>query len=807
MNLNNEKNKRSVEFNACVRCGMKSLDDPRLAMNDMGEELQMYIDGEYECTTTLKNDDTTPVSRSNQSMVENRNDESIDGIYDKEFPSCYGEVVKINGYPYRDTLNVYDMIPSSLKDTEKRRVYWIIHSYGIDLSKPGSRIILDNDKLQVYVGEYEKPSLVFRVDVNNESVEGNDMTVSDTGTSNKQMENKSNDAELYLKYPSVMNVVKGILNKYNEQMDSKQVRLEPDGNMIHIYVLNEYKSSAMVERVDGTIVATEVNKNNVKPEKTVKEKFTDIMKMVDYICNTKVDPLVDKRVYFTPRYKSIQNHIFEVYLGLQLIGAFKETHPEYHDCVIYEEIDKKSDEYLTAKFGCTKNSPLSMEGKTLHFTHNDADGLGCALVTNFMLKGDLNCKTSFNGIYDIDKKVNETIDAIDAGEIENVKNIIVSDISISDETAERLDECATKYGITLILVDHHKSNKLPEKFNWCYVNESSGKSACVLLKEYLKNRSMQFNHESSLDNVLNKISRYDTWAWKQDPRGDMDEEYYDIMIKLYGINEAFHTIRYNIDRYGYGITATDEKIIAAYQSKRDIDIEKQKKKFVRMKLYEYQVAVMVGDTDYINELCDKVCEDESVDIAVVLFPSSRIISFRSKKTDLNLSRLAKQIFNGGGHPQAAGAKLSTDDAMKLIRMYYKHMEENQSNDKKQVTEHNTTNKHTSNAVANEIASLIIRIMDMIKDESDKSNKPYLIGLECLRNHPIIDSIREYYNTIYKDQKVDEIIKTIVASRLALYVTPDDVNEYIRSKGISKYKSIYDFGYDFLDGFNDEKGEQ
>jgi nanoRNase/pAp phosphatase (c-di-AMP/oligoRNAs hydrolase) len=58
------------------------------------------------------------------------------------------------------------------------------------------------------------------------------------------------------------------------------------------------------------------------------------------------------------------------------------------------------------------------------------------------------------------------------------------------------------------------------------------------------------------------------------------------------------------------------------------------------------------------------------DFAVGLYMSTKSLSFRaSPNSSINLGLIAKAM-GGGGHPSAAGVKLSSEEFLEVLRRYY-----------------------------------------------------------------------------------------------------------------------------------------
>ena len=97
-----------------------------------------------------------------------------------------------------------------------------------------------------------------------------------------------------------------------------------------------------------------------------------------------------------------------------------------------------------------------------------------------------------------------------------------------------------------------------------------------------------------------------------------------------------------------------------------MNIEREAKLFSCNDLFsEYNViSIICGKNDDVNAIAEYLYTMYTwADFILILFPHSQIISFRTNKTDVNVGRIAKRIFKGGGHPQSAGANLSDDTEM------------------------------------------------------------------------------------------------------------------------------------------------
>lgn len=99
--------------------------------------------------------------------------------------------------------------------------------------------------------------------------------------------------------------------------------------------------------------------------------------------------------------------------------------------------------------------------KTKIFCHTDLDGIGCAVLA-YLAFGRENVDVEYCDYKDVDKKVESF------GESEEYKSydwVYITDISVSERLAERMDMALT--GNKVALLDHHATALGLNKYSWC----------------------------------------------------------------------------------------------------------------------------------------------------------------------------------------------------------------------------------------------------------------------------------------------------------------------------------------------------
>ena len=392
---------------------------------------------------------------------------------------------------------------------------------------------------------------------------------------------------------------------------------------------------------------------------------------------------------------------------------------------------------------------IELVNMLMHFTHDDADALGCAMVGEY-LNITLNTlqRVVFNAMYMVDKNVRyfaelclevgreePNIEAVEAlsellyankdvyksfaeNTFELPYLVWVTDVGISQATCDALEQLEG-YGIKILYVDHHQANKALHQYKkWCYVETTSDKSMQKAACEYLLKKTIMAPENFSilrkispvqmkiLQGLIKDISRYDTWNWKLNPIEPMQEYHTYALIQLYGsVTEAWKVFRtYLIHRIpkdyyelmgmeGMNFTLYHETLpafmvlINAYNAIVNAVVDRAVKRYVVVKGYklvdfgvcvnpQYEKAKIAllpkSDSMGVNDVMDYIGNNANVDLVMMMYPDTMSVSFRcakNHKIKINMNKFAG-FFGGGGHADAAGAKLEPDKFKMLMDLYY-----------------------------------------------------------------------------------------------------------------------------------------
>lgn len=336
-----------------------------------------------------------------------------------------------------------------------------------------------------------------------------------------------------------------------------------------------------------------------------------------------------------------------------------------------------------------------------HITHNDADAVGCAFVAWFLgvtyprscpiPKVDFKDRVYFCAIGYQDKVISDVYNDIISGNKPIPDIFIVSDISISEESCKLLEDLSSKFGTELIGFDHHKTNTLNINHKWFKVIKDNRKyklkdgrtvnisAAMYMLKTFTRQKRIcHTNLTKYMYNIVLAISDYDVWNWRNEPgyygqNDGYDADIVQIICNILGPSAMLDTLLHEVWHEDWKNRYPDIwKVI--YKSQiysRDMYLRSISSKTRVYKQKGYKIAIFIGDGNHSNAGAEYINSNYSVDAVMVLYPSTKSISLRTRRHDLDLSVHAKNYFYGGGHQQAAGGRINNDmEFLEILRIFY-----------------------------------------------------------------------------------------------------------------------------------------
>ncbi|NOZ89669.1 MAG: phosphoesterase [Epsilonproteobacteria bacterium] len=321
-----------------------------------------------------------------------------------------------------------------------------------------------------------------------------------------------------------------------------------------------------------------------------------------------------------------------------------------------------------------------MMNNVYHLSHIDLDGYGCQYLTTKCFE-KIEC---FNANYgqEVKARLEEIINSIKRDKFisENKEHIIlITDLNLTTKEANWLQKEANEVGAKIVLLDHHISGEnTANQFTWYYLDDS--KSATLLTYEWLR-ENYDFDKEGKYQKIVKAINAIDIWLSEDElfefgkvglgmisgakeinrtlfPKEDRD-------LKLFLIESAreflekenahilldnnLHKLKKEFFKQKYD--NTKDNLVAQFVSKLLSD-DKQRLT-IEYKGYKGLLGYNLGNTSILGNtfLVDNPEYDFYMDINY-----RGNFSLRSNNK-LDVSKMAQEIGNGGGHPNASGGKI------------------------------------------------------------------------------------------------------------------------------------------------------
>jgi len=321
-----------------------------------------------------------------------------------------------------------------------------------------------------------------------------------------------------------------------------------------------------------------------------------------------------------------------------------------------------------------------------HLSHIDLDGYGCQYLTQNCFNNQENTTIeSYNANYgpEVKARLEEIITAIKREKFINKENsehiILVTDLNLTPKEAKWLEAEAINVGAKIQLLDHHGSGeKTAEQYIWYMLDTS--RCATLITYDWLQ-KHHKFDKENNFAPIVKAINAIDIWV--------SDDELFEFgkvgLGMISGAREINRTLFPAEDR------ALKLSLIDAmkhYLEKEnahialDNDLHQLKKKFFKQEkdntkdnlvalyvtqlltadkkrlIIEYRgkkglLGYNLGNTSILGNTF--LVENPDFDFYMDINYRGNF-SLRSNNK-LDVSKMASEIGNGGGHPNASGGKI------------------------------------------------------------------------------------------------------------------------------------------------------
>ncbi|MDC3413915.1 DHH family phosphoesterase [Terrihalobacillus insolitus] len=283
-----------------------------------------------------------------------------------------------------------------------------------------------------------------------------------------------------------------------------------------------------------------------------------------------------------------------------------------------------------------------MENRTIMFTHNDLDGVGCGILHKAAFGS--HAETYYCGYHNVDEKIQERLKELN-GEL---PTIIISDLGINEETATLVDQ----YEGEKVLLDHHVTNTwIQEKYDWATIDTEA--SGTLLVFNHFEKVPREY-----VDFALH-VDDYDRWQHTMPNSKDLNR-----LLFIVGI-ERFER-RFLIDEK-VEFNETEKLLLELETESIDRYVDKIEKGITVYHLSDDKRFGVGFAERYQSETAHELMNRLELEAIALIDVNYRKISFRSKP-NFDVGSIVKEL-GGGGHKNAAGAEFGYKDVKDFSPKY------------------------------------------------------------------------------------------------------------------------------------------
>lgn len=299
------------------------------------------------------------------------------------------------------------------------------------------------------------------------------------------------------------------------------------------------------------------------------------------------------------------------------------------------------------------------------FTHTDLDGAGCAVLAKLYFNNDVNI--SYLNNIEVDDQLNAFINS---GEYKKYLTVYITDISCSDEIAQKIEKLNKSENTQWVLKDHHKTALPLNKYSWVCIQpeyypvnvEDPNIPTCgtSLFNDEFRDVSIACNNRV-LQNFVECVRLWDTWQWQDNDLGIVSQKL-STLLKIVGIEKFVSSVAKNIETRNQFFDDVENTLVNLELDRKELYIN-QKINCVIPYEYEGNIFALVFASEFISELGNRI-NTLHPEYKGVIIVTEYGISFRTIHNDIDVSVIANN-FGGGGHQKAAGISF-TEDQKRLI---------------------------------------------------------------------------------------------------------------------------------------------
>ena len=310
-----------------------------------------------------------------------------------------------------------------------------------------------------------------------------------------------------------------------------------------------------------------------------------------------------------------------------------------------------------------------LEKKVFHLSHIDLDGYSCQMISS-RVYDDIEY---FNSNYgqEIDDRLSSICEKAKSGDL-----VLITDLNLDMTQAKYIDKKSKEIGFELLLLDHHKSGKdCADKFSWYTLDVS--RSATKITYDYFKSKVDM----ADLEYYVECVNAYDIWLQNEVEKFELGK----VLARYVTEAKEINRIMFSSENYRYISFMLENAIKYVNEEDAYIKLDDmlhgiKKSFFMREKnntlenlVSEYIVSLLtknkdnmtvefegkkgiltysIGNTSIIGN--GFLRANPEYDFFLDINGRKNISARADNRYDV--AEMAKKLFSGGGHANAAGGK-------------------------------------------------------------------------------------------------------------------------------------------------------
>lgn len=282
------------------------------------------------------------------------------------------------------------------------------------------------------------------------------------------------------------------------------------------------------------------------------------------------------------------------------------------------------------------------------FTHNDLDGVACAVLAKLAYKDDIEIDYCGSPA-EVTKRLNEC-------NWKEYNQIFVTDCSFFPDKINQ-----KKMFSNIKMFDHHPTAvEVFKDYTGYKVIKTEHECGATLWHYYLVNKGLIEERPVFVE----LVRAYDTWDWALG--NDKMPYYLSNLVFAIGIKKFVNSFVSKLkheDITCLNVFTNEERAILEYT-------ESDKERKIRKAIHNAMVinekyAVVYSSVDP-SLLGNRMCIELNVDVAFVINMETMRISARTASDNVDVGMMMKECFGGGGHAKAGGAIIKNCTVMPHI---------------------------------------------------------------------------------------------------------------------------------------------